>query len=419
MTPTPWFVAIAAERDPIASFSLLLGSEALIVMGITQLLATRARWLETIFGGMDRIYVLHKWLGVAALVLVLAHDTIDAEMTGGGDGLVSEVGETLGEFGLYGLLILGTLTLATFVPYHLWRWTHRFIGAFFACGALHFLMIDRPFSLGDPVGLYISAFCALGLASYAYALFANTRLWGAARYVVDTVDRIDGAVELQLRPEGRPLRASPGQFVFLKFDAPGLGEVHPFTLSRAPDAEGLVRCTIKQLGDYTDRLADAARPGLALAATDGFGRFRRPRRAGREIWIAAGIGVTPFAAWAEALDGAGVCRPVTFYYSVRDAAPHTDLFERIAAADPEFDYRLIRTDQGARLTAAAIAADVGGDLSDTTAFFCGPTTMAEDLSRRLSALGLPRGRFHTEAYELRSGIGLATLARWLLDRALR
>jgi len=40
--------------------SQYFGSAALIVMAISQLLATRFRVLEVIFGGLDRIYVLHK-----------------------------------------------------------------------------------------------------------------------------------------------------------------------------------------------------------------------------------------------------------------------------------------------------------------------------------------------------------------------
>ena len=64
--PIPWFAALAGQHDPIALLSQYFGSAALIVMAISQLLATRFRVLEVIFGGLDRIYVLHKWLGIRA-----------------------------------------------------------------------------------------------------------------------------------------------------------------------------------------------------------------------------------------------------------------------------------------------------------------------------------------------------------------
>jgi predicted ferric reductase len=90
-------------------------------------------------GDLDRICVVHKWLGIGAMAAVLLHDTIDAEMDGlGAETFIVELAETLGEISLYGLLILVTLTVATFVPYHLWRWNHKFIGALFAFAAVHY-----------------------------------------------------------------------------------------------------------------------------------------------------------------------------------------------------------------------------------------------------------------------------------------
>ena len=76
------FWMLAGQHDPIAVFSQYLGSTALIAMGISQLLATRSPVLEAVFGGLDRIYVIHKWLGIGAVAAILLHDTIDAEMDG-------------------------------------------------------------------------------------------------------------------------------------------------------------------------------------------------------------------------------------------------------------------------------------------------------------------------------------------------
>ena len=77
-----WLPSIAQGRDGIALFSQYLGMSALIAMAISQTIATRIAPVEWIFGGLDRAYVLHKWLGIGALVAILLHDTIDAEMTG-------------------------------------------------------------------------------------------------------------------------------------------------------------------------------------------------------------------------------------------------------------------------------------------------------------------------------------------------
>jgi predicted ferric reductase len=134
--PAFGFAAIAGARDPIAVFSQYLGTAALIVMAVVQVIATRLPGVEVVFGPMDQSYRLHKWLGIGAMIALLMHDTIDAEILAlGQQNLLEEAAETLGELSLYGLIVLVVITVATFIPYHLWKWTHRLMGGFFTAGA--------------------------------------------------------------------------------------------------------------------------------------------------------------------------------------------------------------------------------------------------------------------------------------------
>lgn len=415
--PIVWFVDLFGRQDEIAVFSQFLGVQALLLMSVSQLLATRLAVLERAFGGLDRMYVLHKWLGVAALGCVLAHDTIDAEMDGlGRGGFLEGLAETLGEISLYGLLILATITIATFVPYRLWRRTHRFIGAFFVCAAAHFLLIAKPFAVTDPVGLYVSAFCAVGAASYLYAFARNASLRGAVDYGVSTVEPTGDAVAVTLAPTGRPVRAKPGQFAFLRFALPGLDDPHPFTLSRAPHADGHIRVTFKPLGDDTRRLATRIAPGTAVRATNGYGRFLAPEAGRGQIWIVAGIGVTPFIAWLEAGHARRGPGAIDVFYCVSGPAPHLTLFEKVASENPDFRLHLRRSDRDGRLTAAMVAAAARTPVDEADVYFCGPAEMRRTLFEGLVALGLPKRRFHFEAFELRSGLGLRRLATWAFNR---
>ena len=144
--PFIWWPSIAQGRDVSALFSQYLGIWALIAMALLQFIATRWPGVEAVFGGLDRGYVLHKWLGIGAMAAILLHDTIDAEMDGlGRETALVELAETLGELSLYGILILVVITIATFIPYHLWRWTHRLMGFFFMAGAFHYLFILSHF----------------------------------------------------------------------------------------------------------------------------------------------------------------------------------------------------------------------------------------------------------------------------------
>ena len=52
---------------------LLTGILALGAMTAIMVLALRPRWVESPLGGMDKAYRLHKWLGIIAITLSLAH----------------------------------------------------------------------------------------------------------------------------------------------------------------------------------------------------------------------------------------------------------------------------------------------------------------------------------------------------------
>ncbi|MBN9060435.1 MAG: ferric reductase-like transmembrane domain-containing protein, partial [Rhizobiales bacterium] len=51
----------------------LTGVVAIVFMSVAMLLALRPRALEGWFGGLDKMYRLHKWLGIGALVLSILH----------------------------------------------------------------------------------------------------------------------------------------------------------------------------------------------------------------------------------------------------------------------------------------------------------------------------------------------------------
>ncbi len=419
LIPLVWMLPLATGRDSIALFSQYLGIVALITMTVTQVIATRAPGVETVFGPLDQGYRLHKYLAITAVVCILLHDTIDAEMNGlGRETMLSEFGETLGEISLYGILILGVITVATFIPYHLWYWTHRFMGAFFAASALHYILIRKPFSNLDPLGLYVGGLCALGVLAYCYTLLplSARRSHG---YRVTSVQQTGGATAVNLTPKGRGLRHRAGQFAFFRFELPGLSEPHPFTISSAPREDGSLRITFRPLGDYTRRLAQRVEPGAEVSVQGGFGRFAIPRGDGPQLWIGAGIGVTPFVAWAEALpkDGPEV-HLIHCTRTAKDAA-HQDLLTELAAGNPRLTlHRHISSAEG-RLTADAAMSLTGLSGEKLRVAFCGPLEMRRALGRGFAQHGVSARHFHFEEFEIRTGIGLESFARWLWERQIR
>lgn len=63
-----------------ATLSLILGTTALAYMAVSCLLASRWRVVEHLFGGLDRVYDTHKWLGIWALVFASYHLVFKANL---------------------------------------------------------------------------------------------------------------------------------------------------------------------------------------------------------------------------------------------------------------------------------------------------------------------------------------------------
>lgn len=419
LLPIIWFVPLAATRDPVALFSQYLGSSALVLMGINQFIATRMPGLEMVFGSLDRIYVLHKWLGVIAMVAMGLHDIVDAEMNGLQGGPLAGIAEDIGEISLYGLLVLALASVITFIPYHLWKWSHRLIGIFFALAAFHFFFIEKPFSVADPLGLYISAFCLLGIISYLWMSLFRPMVPRGHGYKISAVRHLGGLTEIELKPKGRGLKHKPGQFAFLSINGSGLSEEHPFTLSGAPHEDRSLRFSIKDLGNYTRRLRREVETGMEATVTGPFGHFSMPFGRDPQIWIGAGVGITPFIAFAESLKSRET-GPVKLYYCVRerDDIPYVVELEKIAEEVSGLELIIVNSAEGVRLTPDRVATDLGGDLSQAHVFFCGPVAMRKALRRGLVLKGLRASRFHFEEFQMRTGIGLSTLAEWLWDRGI-
>lgn len=417
LVPIVWYAPLAGGRDVVALFSQYLGSSALILMGINQFIATRAPGLELVFGPLDRIYVLHKWLGLIALVAMGLHDIIDAEMNGLQSGPLSGIAEDVGEVSLYGLMILILASVVTFIPYHLWKWSHRIIGVFFILGAFHFFFIEKPFANSDPLGIYISSFCILGIVSYIWASLARPLAPRRHQYTVSLVRHVGDLTEVELTPEGQGLRHKPGQFAFLSIQDEALTEEHPFTLSRAPADDRVLRFSIKNLGNYTDRLRQKVAVGMKAAVSGPFGHFTMPTGRNPQIWIGAGVGITPFLAFAESLRDKQT-GPVKLYYCVRerDHVAYASDLEKIAEEVPNLELIIVNSHQGARLSPQRILADLGDDVQSAHVFFCGPVKMRKALKSALVLKGLRASRFHFEEFEMRTGIGLDALAAWLWDR---
>ena len=355
------------------------------------------------------MYVAHKWLGIAALALMLGHDAIEPEL----EGLVRET--TLGEFasdlgevafdGFIVLILLSWIKRIPFtrleLPWQVWRFTHRFTGLLFAMAAFHQLAIDEPTGIDGTLGWYLNTLSIAGLSAWVFSQFVMPFL-RPRDYSVSAVERHGAVTELKLVPRDRPLRWTPGQFVFVGIPDAGLAEPHPFTIASAPVADGSLRLDIKRLGDWTGRLSQRVLCGTAVRVEGPYGRFAFRRRVRRQIWLAGGIGITPFLAWADSLTDADR-QEIVLVWSV---AKRVDAFaeqrlNELAAQHPGLSVHIIAGDEGGRLTAERLLRLLPFEPAQAELFHCGPRSLRDAIVSGLEALSQGPRRVHAEAYEMR------------------
>ena len=410
----------------------IISSTAMVVMAFAMFLSTRPRFLESFFGGLDKMYVVHKNAGLAAILLVIAHFLvvpIGTESIGPAtipasfftDFLISvfgtapflkELGETLGLIAFAGLIVLVLLTVAPRLPligaftrfsYNKWRWTHKLIGIFFVIGFFHAVSVES-LVLTEPVLLYVlTGVTIIGAVSYLYAELLTPFLTRRYSFEVESVKRLNGTTtEVALKPHGRKPSFRAGQFAFVSFHGvKGLGEPHPFTINCSPDEDNL-RFAIKASGDWTRRLNTTLKPG-ARAKVDGcYGKFDYKRGGREQIWVAGGIGITPFMSWVRDF-GNGPDADVDMFYSVRGQG---DLLfaDELSSADGEYDkFRLhtrISSEDG-NLTVEDMASLCQGELRNKHVYMCGPVAMMDAMERQFKRMGVRRGNIHYEEFNFR------------------
>ncbi len=314
-------------------------------------------------------------------------------------------------------LQLVAISLIRWLPYRFWRWTHKLLGVPFAFASWHFFTAEKTYANHSPWGWYFGAIMGVGLLAYLYRVVVRDMLLRGRSYTVVGMTRRGSTLELELAPKGRRLAHRAGQFAVLKIQERGLSEPHLFTIASAPDAPNL-RFFIRDLGDWTNQIQERDLVGATVLVEGPYGRLQPlPDDGGPALWIAGGVGITPFLSAVDSLDRAGTDRRPTLVYCIRHRDDATGLERLERAADQGLiDLHVVASSEGTRFSSRSLADLVdGGTLADTHVVVCGPTGLVNDAvgaARRLGA-----GSVDTEAFDIRSGVG-PDLSR-PIDEALR
>lgn len=398
----------------------LSGQLAIALMSLTMLLAARPAWLEGPLGGLDRMYRSHKWAGILAVgfaslhwLIEMSDDILKAWVGREGripkenyTGLLEamrDLAKDMGEWAIYAVLAMLALTLWKRFPYRPWRFLHQAMPVLYLVLAFHAVLLAPADYWGQPAGWLLGLLIAAGVYGSVHALAGYI---GRSRQTEGEIIAIEQptpdivAVRCLLGKGWRGHR--PGQFAFITFDKKE--GPHPFTIASADHGDRVITYQIKALGDYTRALPGRLQVGQAITVEGPYGRFDIARRdpGAQQIWIAGGIGITPFLAWLDSLQATPEQAPLAdLHYCTRDGKrdPFVDRLETLCAPLSRINLQVHDSAQGQKLTSAMIAGKHRENSAEV--WYCGPQGLADDLEKGLRMAWLGKFRFHQEAFAMR------------------
>ena len=149
-------------------------------------------------------------------------------------------------------------------------------------------------------------------------------------------------------------------------------------------------------------MRDALEVGTEVLVRGPYGRFDSAIAGKNQVWIAGGIGVTPFLSTIRAMDK-GDNRNITLVYATRNKDEALFLDEIQTQANDLGNFRVISllSDEGNFANIDVLKDTLDKALKEYDYFMCGPRPMVDGLMKDLKKSGVQRRRIHTEAFEFR------------------
>ena len=393
----------------------LTGVVGLALLLLAAALSARVPGFDQPFGGLTKLWHTHHLLGAWSLVLLVLHPILlvmSASAYGTGAAFttlfppLSDVATWSGWIALLLMMIFLAPSFHFFgrPDYERWKFIHRLAGPAVILALIHTFYFSRTMPGWADIAIW-SAFAALAVGAVVWRFIFSRRIGRLKYRVAQVTQPANNVAELILEPGRRALHYQAGNFVYLApYDREledGYAEEHPYTLSSSPKEKEL-RIAIKDLGDASRAIQDI-RVGSKVTVEGPYGRFFKSPDciSTPELWVAGGIGITPFLARMRHLDRLGESANARLIFCVQDEARAIFLEELTTLADklPEFELHMHYFYQEGPVSRQFLE-NACPDLTRRETYICGPTPLNHLIHRHVRAAGVPLSRIHTEEFEL-------------------
>lgn len=388
------------------SLSRLASLLGMVLFTVECILGARIKLIEVRFG-QDQLIELHRKLGIAAVLFASFHSIFLLIINRGGFLKTTlNPGMTPG-FIAFGLLILMTLYIVfdqvLHLKYEIWKNVHRLNYLIFPLAYLHSLLLGAGVR-NNPFLQTLWVLFGLSFILLIVSKILNYLRVRRNRYEVIKVVRENHDI-WTIHLQGPKLDNQPGQFIFLRLSRDSkLSSSHPFTIASSPKSD-TVELSIKAGGDFS-RTIGATKAGDYAFLDGPYGKFSFLNYPGdRLVFIAGGIGITPFLSTLRYLRDQKIAKNVTLLWGNKtenDLAFREELHELKKTVNGlQVVHILSEQSQWngeTGLIDMAVIQKYAGDIREMEVFLCGPPPMIKMVRKELRKLRVPKSRIHFELF---------------------
>jgi predicted ferric reductase len=412
--PTMLWILARDVANRFATASTIFGSLSgyfavvgTVLLALDLLLIARIGWIESVFGGMDRVLRFHHYLGVIAFSLVALHPAFLAmryavvSWPNAAELWIPQFGDwrlLFGQIALYIMIPMLLVTLFVRVRHQVFIKIQQLLGLSFVFAAIHALSVGGDTRNFLPLRTFMFVVVAVGF--FALGLKLLSPLFSRNRFIyeVASISNVKGHIsDIVLKPIGQAMHYVAGQFIFLKFKHVDIeNEFHPFSIASSPLDPNL-RIVVKDLGNFSHDIASVG-IGARAQIQGPFGRFTNTfLKQPRQVWIAGGIGVAPFLSMASNIDPKGAEIDLFYCFVAEGDASYLAELKAIAETQPRLRVHAVCEEQDGFVSAETIAKTVG-PLLKCDFLICGPRNMMLSLRDQLQDKHVRKSNIHYEEF---------------------
>lgn len=375
------------------------------------ILSSRMKWIEKNIG-LDRLFRIHRTCGLIAVPLLFIHAV--ALLSSG-----TIQGYSIAQSWLKLIeVLIGVLTLCILcvtagsallhrklhLKYETWKGIHKANYIVFPLGFVHSFFLGSDLASG-PLRTFWLVLLGLYIAVLVYKLVSWVQVRSHPFEVIEVLQETHDTWSLHF--EGKHIDYKPGQFMIVQLVRDGkVSESHPFTICSSLTRDRL-SITVKSVGDFTSTIGDTRTSDHAYVDAP-YGVFSFLNHDARDLlFIAGGIGITPFMSMLRYVHDEELERNITLMWGnkTEQDIPFRDELERMAAEMSSLNVVHVMSRQPnwpgekGRIDAEKLKKYVS-HLEEPQCFICGPPPMTAAIVKTLGDLGVPKKRIHYEHFSL-------------------